>query len=133
MDEQWWGFNNAAWVFIIISCTTFTITATLLNYQPPYSQHLDCYHQYLMLSIKEIKVNPPTLSMAQQHATPQVKISLGGTIRNHLKEWKGNKKQPIHFLGPFILNVFTTIKFFFSCLSITCTNIWLEVYFVINS
>jgi len=34
---------------------------------------------------KKNKVNPPPLSMAQQHATSQVKISLGGTTRNHLK------------------------------------------------
>jgi hypothetical protein len=52
----------------------------------------------------------------------------GGTTRNHLKEWFKNQKQPNHFLGPFILNVFKTINFF-SCLSIACTNIWLEVYF----
>jgi len=59
----------------------------------------------------------------------KVKVSLGGTIRHHLKEWKKNQKHPNHFPRPFTLNVFTTIIFFFSCLSIACTNIWLEVYF----
>jgi hypothetical protein len=39
-------------------------------------------------------------------------------------------KKPNHFLEMFNLNVFTTIIFsFFSCLSITCTNTWLEIYF----
>ncbi len=55
-----------------------------------------------------------------------VKVSLGGTTKNHLKEWKRNKKQPNHFLGPFILNVFATINFFFSCLLISYTNIGLN-------
>jgi len=27
--------------------------------------------------------------------------SLGGTTRNHLKEWLRNQKQPNHFFGPF--------------------------------
>jgi hypothetical protein len=60
----------------------------------------------------------------------RVRASLGGTIRNHLKEQLRNQKRPNNFLGPFTLNVFTTICIlFFSCLSIACTNIWLEVYF----
>jgi hypothetical protein len=58
--------------------------------------------------------------------------SLGDTIRNHFKEWLKNKKWPNYFLGPFLLNVFTTINCYFSCLSIACLNIWLEVYFGIK-
>jgi fluoride ion exporter CrcB/FEX len=62
-----------------------------------------------------------------------MKAILGGTTRNHLKEWFKNQKEPNHFLEMFILNVFTTIIFsFFSCLSIACTNIWFEIYFGIK-
>jgi hypothetical protein len=43
----------------------------------------------------------------------RVKASLGGTTRNHLKEQLRNQKWPNHFLGPFTLNVFTTICIFF--------------------
>jgi hypothetical protein len=43
-----------------------------------------------------------------------VNPSLGGTIKNHLKEWLGNQKWTNHFLGPFPLNVFKTINCFFS-------------------
>ncbi len=39
--------------------------------------------------------------------------SLGATTGNHFKEWLRNQKQPNHFLGPFSLNVFTTMNFFF--------------------
>jgi hypothetical protein len=39
--------------------------------------------------------------------------SLGGTTRNHFKKWLKNQKLPNHFFGPFLLNVFTTIIFFF--------------------
>jgi hypothetical protein len=53
--------------------------------------------------------------------------SLGGTTRNHLKEWLKNQKWPNHFHSPFSLNVFTIINFLFSCLFIACHNIWLEV------
>jgi hypothetical protein len=53
--------------------------------------------------------------------------SLGGTTKNYFKEWLRNKKQPNHFPGSFTLNVFTIIISFPPCLSITCTNIWLEV------
>jgi hypothetical protein len=59
--------------------------------------------------------------------------SLGGTTRNHLKEWLKNQKWPNHFHWPFSLNVFTTINFLLSCLSTTCHNIWLEVYFEIKN
>jgi hypothetical protein len=38
--------------------------------------------------------------------------SLGDTTGNHLKEWLKNQKWFNHFLGPFPLNVFTTINFF---------------------
>ncbi len=58
--------------------------------------------------------------------------SLGGITKNHLKEWLKNQKESNHFLRHFTLNVFTTIIFFFSCLSIACTNILLEVYFGIK-
>jgi hypothetical protein len=51
------------------------------------------------------------------------KASLGGTTRKHFKEWLRNHKQPNHFHGPFTLNVFTTINYFLSCLSIVNTNI----------
>ncbi len=61
-----------------------------------------------------------------------MKVSLGGTIKNHLKVWLRNEKQPNHFPGPFILNVFITIYIYISCLLIACTNIWLEVYFEIK-
>jgi hypothetical protein len=54
--------------------------------------------------------------------------SLGGTTRNHIKEWLRNQKQPNHFFEPFLLNVFTIISYYYSCLSIACFNIWLEVY-----
>jgi hypothetical protein len=54
------------------------------------------------------------------------------TTRNHVKEWLRNQKHTNHFPGPFISNVFTIINFFPSCLSIACTNIWLEVYFGIK-
>jgi hypothetical protein len=54
--------------------------------------------------------------------------SLGGTTRNHLEEWLKNKKQPNHFPGPFSLKFFTTINIIFSSLSISCFNIWFEVY-----
>jgi hypothetical protein len=54
--------------------------------------------------------------------------SLGGTTRNHLKEWLKNQKHPNHFFGPFSLNVLTTINCYFLGLSIACFNIWLEVY-----
>jgi hypothetical protein len=37
-----------------------------------------------------------------------------------------------HFPKPFLLYMFTTIIYLFSCLSIACTNIWLEVYFGIK-
>jgi len=60
------------------------------------------------------------------------KLSLGITIRNHLKDRLRNQKQPNHFSRPLILNVFTSYKLFFSHvynLSIACTNIWFEVYF----
>jgi hypothetical protein len=38
--------------------------------------------------------------------------SLVGTNRNHFKDWLKNQKWSKHFLGPFPLNVFTTISFF---------------------
>jgi hypothetical protein len=41
---------------------------------------------------------------------------LGGTTKNHLKEWLKNQKHPNHF----------------SCLSIACSNIWLQVYLGIS-
>jgi hypothetical protein len=40
-------------------------------------------------------------------------------------------KVPNHFPKPFPSYVFTT-TIFFSCLSIACINIWLEVYFGIK-
>ncbi len=60
-----------------------------------------------------------------------VNPSLGGTTRNHFKEWLRNQKWSNHFLGPNPLNTFITIIFFSLCLSIACTNIWFEVYFEI--
>jgi hypothetical protein len=57
-----------------------------------------------------------------------VNPTLGGTTRNHLKEWLKNQKQPNHFYGPILLNVFTTINYYLSCLSIACFNIWLQAY-----
>jgi hypothetical protein len=61
--------------------------------------------------------------------------SLGGTTRNHFKEWLKNQKGPNHFHWPFSLNVFTTIYIFIylSCLSTTCHNKWFEVYFRIKN
>jgi hypothetical protein len=50
---------------------------------------------------------------------------LGGTTRNHLKEWLRNQKRPNCFPKPFTLNVFTTIIFFLMFIN----YIWLEVYF----
>jgi hypothetical protein len=58
----------------------------------------------------------------------KVNPSLGGTTRNHLKEWLKNQKHPNHFFGPFSLNILTTINYHFLGLSIACSNIWLEVY-----
>jgi hypothetical protein len=58
-----------------------------------------------------------------------VNPSLGGIIKNHLKEWLKNQKMPNHLPRPFISNVFPKIHFIFSYLSIACTDIWLEVYF----
>jgi hypothetical protein len=60
-----------------------------------------------------------------------VNPSLGGTTRNHLKEWLRNQKWSNHFLEPNPLNIFISISFFFLCLSIACTNIWFEIYFEI--
>jgi hypothetical protein len=40
-----------------------------------------------------------------------VNSSLGGTFKNQLKEWLRNQKQPNHFFGPFLLNVFTIFFF----------------------
>jgi len=57
-----------------------------------------------------------------------VNPSLGGTTRNHLKEWLRNQKWSNHFLGPNPLNIFISISSFFLCLSIACINIWFEVY-----
>jgi hypothetical protein len=38
-----------------------------------------------------------------------------------------------HFLGHFLKNVFTIINYYFSCLSIACSNIWLEIYLRIKN
>jgi hypothetical protein len=35
-----------------------------------------------------------------KHKMSKVKVSLGGTTTNHLKEWKGTKNNQISFLGP---------------------------------
>jgi len=43
-----------------------------------------------------------------------VNPSLGGTTRNHLKEWLRNQKWSNHFLGPNTLNIFISISFFFN-------------------
>jgi len=40
-----------------------------------------------------------------------VKASLGGTTKNHFKQWLRSRKQPNHFCRSFSLNVFTTIDF----------------------
>jgi hypothetical protein len=58
----------------------------------------------------------------------KVNPSLGGTTRNHLKEWLKNQKHPNHFSRPFSLNVLTSINYYYLGLSIACSNIWLEVY-----
>jgi hypothetical protein len=50
--------------------------------------------------------------------------SLGGTIKNHLKKWLRNQKPPQGMVKCFII-----INYVFSCLSISCNKIWLEVYF----
>jgi hypothetical protein len=42
-------------------------------------------------------------------------------------------KWPNHFPRSFPLNVFTTIIYFILFLSISCLNIWLEVYFGIKN
>ncbi len=55
------------------------------------------------------------------------KTSLGGP----LGITSMNQKHTNHFLRPFTLNVFTTI-YIYICMSIACTNIWLEVYFRIK-
>jgi len=39
--------------------------------------------------------------------------SLGGTIRNHLKEWLRNQKNQIIFLGPFFVKSFHNYKLLF--------------------
>ncbi len=57
---------------------------------------------------------------------------LGGTTWNHLNEWLRNQKQPNHFPRPFNLIVFKIMIFFWTCLSMACFNIWLEVYFGIK-
>jgi len=91
----------------------------------PYnSRYVEGYSEILLVGFDENQNSTPTLFKGQVGVNP----SLGGTTRNHLKEWLKNQKQPNHFLGPFSLNVFTII-IFFSCLSIACTNICLQFYF----
>jgi hypothetical protein len=41
-----------------------------------------------------------------------VNPSLGGTTKNHLKEWLRDQKWSNHFLGPNLLNIFISISFF---------------------
>jgi len=41
-----------------------------------------------------------------------------------VKELKTSKSN----FWPFSLNVFTIINYIFSCLSIACFNVWLEIY-----
>jgi hypothetical protein len=48
------------------------------------------------------------------------------------KDNQGTKIGQIIFLGPFSLNVFIFI-IFFSCLSISCQSIWLEVSITIKN
>jgi hypothetical protein len=50
------------------------------------------------------------------------------TTRIHLKEWLKNQKQPNHYFGPFLFNCFHNHNYYFSCLLIACSNIWLEFY-----
>jgi len=40
----------------------------------------------------------------------RVNPSLGGTNWNHFKKWLRNQKQPNHFSGPFLKNVFHNYK-----------------------
>jgi hypothetical protein len=44
------------------------------------------------------------------------KISLGGTIRNHLKKWLQNQNLPNNIVKPFFQNVFTTFFFWHACM-----------------
>ncbi len=44
---------------------------------------------------------------------PWVNPSLGGTLRNHLKEWLRNKKQPNHFFSSFKFFFHNNSNFFF--------------------
>jgi len=58
----------------------------------------------------------------------RVKVWLGGPTKNTLKGQSRNKNWPNNVLGPFSLNVFIIIIYFFSCLFITCQSIWLEFF-----
>jgi hypothetical protein len=57
--------------------------------------------------------------------------TLGVTIKNHLEEFIKEPKWLDHCPRPFPSNAFITIVFY-SCLSIACFNIWLEVCFGIK-
>ncbi len=58
--------------------------------------------------------------------------SLGGTIRNHLKEWLRKQKWQNHFSRPFPLNVFTTVNYnffmFYLCLISNCIPIPIQLH-----
>jgi hypothetical protein len=83
---------------------------------------ITCFDLWMSKGVYDIFL--PPLDMDNRS---RVNSSLGGTTRNNLNEWLKNQKQPNHFFGPFLLSVFIII-IFFSCLSIECFNIWLEVY-----
>ncbi len=57
--------------------------------------------------------------------------SLGGTTKNHPKEWSRNQKQPNHFPRPLILNLFTTINIFYS-MFINCMHKYMALKFILK-
>jgi len=48
-----------------------------------------------------------------KHHRGGVNPSLGGTTRNHLKEWLRNKKQPNHFFQALFVKCFHNYKLLF--------------------
>jgi hypothetical protein len=72
-----------------------------------------CFFLFLTLCYFMVTSNPWLKALINLSDKGQrVKISLGDTTRNHLKECLRNQERPNHFSRPFILNVFTIINFF---------------------
>ncbi len=80
--------------------------------------------RFFWLALMKIKIQLLPCSKVKLGVNP----SLGGPTRNHLKEWLMNQKQPNHFFWALFVKCFHNYNFF-SCLSIACTNIWLQFYF----